>query len=228
MFKSKGKIILIIILIIQLLIPFGMLIYQGALNKKVNETPENVRLKINSISIYEENVCISVDVNSIHPLTVGEDKYLVFDELTDEYSDYYTSKEKPNHERYITFSNIYDLGDIATPLPKDYAHFSDSYWSIYDRENEASNIAHKRCEGPETEAYVDIAVHNGNFVLKNASIGGLSLEDYLKAINNGEINLNRYEFNYFDEDFNLGDYYDNLDEDTKEMVDELAGQILEQ
>ncbi len=228
MFKSKGKIILIIILVIQLVIPFGMLIYQGTLNKKVNETPENVRLKINSISIYEENVCISVDVNSIHPLTVGEDNYLVFDKLVSEYSNYYTSKKKPNHERYITFRNIYDLGDIATPLPKDYAHFSDSYWSIYDRESEASNIAHKRCEGPETEAYVDIAVHNGNFVLKNATIGGLCLEDYLKAIDNNEIDLRRYEFNYFDKDFNLGDYYDNLDEDTKEMVDELAGQILEQ
>ena len=98
MFKSKGKIILIIILIIQLLIPFGMLVYQGALNKKVNETPQNVRLKINSISVYEEDICISVDVNSIYPLTVGEDKYLVFDELTDEYSDYHPSKEKPNHE----------------------------------------------------------------------------------------------------------------------------------
>ena len=227
MFKSKGKIFFIIILVIQLLVPFGILIYQGALNKKINETPQNVRLKINSISVYEEDICISVDVNSIHPLTVGEDKYLVFDELTDEYSDYYTSKEKPNHERYISFRNIYDLNDIAVPLQKEYSHFSDSYWSIYDRDNEASNIAHQKCEGPATQAYADIAVHNGNFVLKNATIGGLCLEDYLKAIDNGKIDIKRYDFNYFDKDFNLGDYYNNLDEDTKEMVDDLAGQILE-
>ena len=55
MLKEKGKIILIIVLVIQLITPFTFLIYQNNFNKHLEEPDEYIKLNIDSICFEYEN-----------------------------------------------------------------------------------------------------------------------------------------------------------------------------
>ncbi len=242
MFKNKGKIILIIVLVLQLITPLGLLIYEATVQNEINSTETNVILKVDSLGMNTDFVTISpdftydnmsyidadgVDISDDYELlSNSEYKYIVFEDGEDGFSTYHISNKKPDHNRYIKNDDVYRIYSIDIPLEKEYTNLTEHYYHIYDRYNEASNVAHGVCEGPLTEAYVELIIHQNNVVAKNVNINGMELEDYLEACNNGEIHIERFEFNYFDDDFNLVDYYNSLDEDSKQMVDELAGQIL--
>jgi hypothetical protein len=89
------------------------------------------------------------------------------------------------------------------------------------------NIAAGYFERPETEAYIDLTVRNGRFVVKDVIVNGMSLEEYVKACDSQEINIERFQTTYYNDDFNLGEYYDSLNQESQEMVDDLAGKILQ-
>ncbi len=242
MFKNKGKIILIMVLVLQLAAPLGLLVYEATVQNEINNTDANVILKVDSLGMNTDFVTISpefsyynmtyIDGDGVdfdddyEALSNSEYKYIVFEDGKDGFSTYHISNKKPEHNRYIKNENVYSIYSIDMPVTKDYQNLNERYYHLYDKDNEASNIAHGVCEGPLTEAYVELTIHKNNVVAKNVYINGMALEDYLDACNSEEIHIERFKYNYFDDDFSLMDYYNSLDEDSKEMVDELAGQIL--
>ncbi len=233
MFKNKGKYILIFVVIVQLILPLGLLLYQSNIQKKLDNMEPNVRIKIASIGVDTETIEIQFEIDYDTGYFVNEDSgnidefsYIIFEDSETEYSRYSYSNEKPNHNKYVRYANYYELYSMTKPLKGEFSRFGDYYMVLYDRENEASNIAHHVCEGPETEAYAELTVHNGRFILKDAYVNGIRLDDYLTAYDKGEIDIQRYQYNYFD-DFSL-EYYDKLDEKSKEIVDNLAGKMLDE
>ena len=246
MFRNKTKALLIIFLVIQFLMPLGLLLYKGNTQKTLDNTEANVRLRVESIGIDSEVITIIPEVNHdgiryvnkkgvIKELDdtetyYGDYNFFVFEQGENGYSSYYISDLKPEHNAYILCSDIYNLYSIEIPVDykyEAYEKFGDIYFHVYDKASEEENIEHGVCEGPATEAYVDLTIHNGNLVFKGANVGGYDLYEHLAKCDSGEIDIDRFEYNYFDTDFNLGDYYESLDEDTKELVDKAAESVLQ-
>jgi hypothetical protein len=235
MFRNKTKIILIIVLIFQFISPLGLLVYQANIQNKLNTLEANVRLEVDSIStdvgyitieprIYYED---AVNIDEYLSNFAEDYNYISFVGYDNEgYSKYSFDIDKPDQDIYVG-ENLYDFYFIEIPFEDDFEKFGDCYWNIYHKENEKENIAAGYFEGPETEAYIDLTVRNGRFVVKDVIVNGMSLEEYVKACDSGEINIERFQTTYYNDDFNLGEYYDSLNQESQEMVDDLAGKILQ-
>lgn len=223
MFKKNSKIILIIILIVQLALPFTMFFHHKYLNSDILEKGTQATLKVDMIWFSEDELWVELNVDSIHPLTYSEDNYLVFENRDGcKFTPYYTQEKKPATDSYLVFDKVYDLNSIS--VRKDGNGYG--WWSIYDRECEFENIQHGVCKGPEFDVYAVITVYKGNFKLVDVYINGLTLEEYVKECENGNIDLDRFEYNAFDTDFDFGEYWENLDDDTKDMMNDIAENVL--
>ena len=104
MLKEKGKIILIVILVIQLITPFTFLIYQKSVNKHLEEPDEYIKLNIDSISVgYENELFIEFDISEIHKTdNYYKYNYIIFEpSINNEYSKIKLSNKLPQSNSYI-------------------------------------------------------------------------------------------------------------------------------
>lgn len=195
--KKLGGILLIGLCIIQLLGVGVMLLYQRVTVDNLKEKGVLVTLKIDMVWYNEDGLYAELNVDSIHPLAFPGDNYLVFENVKNQkYSNYYISETKPEHDAYITYKEVYELNNV---LIEKSPEIGEEYgWlTIYDRENESDNIYNGYCEGPETDAYALIRVYKGEFRLENIYIAGYPIEEYAKLCIEEEIDLSRYDFNYY-------------------------------
>ena len=95
--------------------------------------------------------------------------------------------------------------------------------TIYDTDNEKSNISNGLVEGPETEAYAIVSVYKGQIKVVSVFIENYTLEEYLKACENNLIDLKRYQ--YIDE-FNFSEYFENLPDNQKDLINNIAESVL--
>ena len=65
MFKKHGKIILIIVLIIQIATPFNFFIYQLNLKNELENETEYIKLNINNIYINEDTIYINFNLREL-------------------------------------------------------------------------------------------------------------------------------------------------------------------
>ena len=195
--KKLGGILLIGLCIIQLLGVGVMLLYQRVTVDNLKEKGVLVTLKIDMVWYNEDGLYAELNVDSIHPMSFPGDNYLVFENVENQkYSNYYISETKPEHDAYITYKEVYELNNV---LIEKSPEIGEEYgWlTIYDRENESDNIYNGYCEGPETDAYALIRVYKGEFRLENIYIAGYPIEEYAKLCIEEEIDLSRYDFNYY-------------------------------
>lgn len=208
--KKLGGILLIGLCIIQLLGVGVMLLYQRVTVDNLKEKGVLVTLKIDMVWYNEDGLYAELNVDSIHPLAFPGDNYLVFENVKNQkYSNYYISETKPEHDAYITYKEVYELNNV---LIEKSPEIGEEYgWlTIYDRENESDNIYNGYCEGPETDAYALIRVYKGEFRLENIYIAGYPIEEYAKLCIEEEIDLSRYDFNYY---YDFDDLYDGTIDD---------------
>ncbi len=207
MFKRIGKPLLIVLIVIQLTVPMIMLFYQQMINKGMEDSFVRVKLYVDSVWMNDGDIYAQINVDNIHPMTRGEDRYLVFEGVDGNgCSNYHTSLMKPDHDAYITFKKVYEFNNVYIENNKTYKTCSsDSWWTLYDRYNEAANIRNDFCEGPYTNAYAVIKVYKGHFEIEDVYLNGYSLDEYLTLCDSGEIDLSRYDVNYFDEFYEIYD-----------------------
>lgn len=220
MFKQNVKAILIFVIILQLIMPFSMLFYQANINYHLNKEENYFKLPLRHVSYFSDSCYLEFLVNN----SIDYSKtYLVYEKNDGETSFTY-SDSKPIHNNYLYVDSMFDLFSISyTPdYPFDYNLIEDSN-TIYDRDNEATNISNQICDGPETDAYVIVSVYKGNIKVVSAFIADYTIEEYLNAYENNEIDLMR--FQYIDE-FNFSEYFDNLPESQKELFNNIAGNLL--
>ena len=208
--KKLGGILLIGLCIIQLLGVGVMLLYQRVTVDNLKEKGVLVTPKIDMVWYNEDGLYAELNVDSVHPLAFPGDNYLVFENVKNQkYSNYYISETKPEHDAYITYNEIYELNNV---LIEKNSEIGEEYgWlTIYDRENESINIYNGFCEGPETDAYAVVRVYKGEFRLENIYIAGYPIEEYAKLCIEEEIDLSRYDFNYY---YDFDDLYDGTIDD---------------
>ncbi|MBE6749224.1 MAG: hypothetical protein E7557_08380 [Ruminococcaceae bacterium] len=222
MFKRKGKLILIIAIIIQLTIPFSMLFYQININYNLNKEENYFKIPLRNIYYFSDGCSLEIDSENYISYNL-DDNFLVFEKNENNIS-YEVSDFKPKHNNYLyinTSNNLYDLNYVPE---YDFNYELIEYSNIiYDKDNEEANIARGLVEGPETEAYATVSIYKGHIKVIKVYIENYTLEEYLKACDNNLIDLKRYQ--YVDE-FNFSEYFDNLSESQKELLNNLAENIL--
>jgi hypothetical protein len=111
MLKEKGKIILIIVLVIQLITPFTFLIYQNNFNKHLEEPDEYIKLNIDSICFeYENRFTIYFDESYSIEYDNYFYEYVYFEpSKNNEYSEIKFSENKPEINEYLEFYKFDNL-----------------------------------------------------------------------------------------------------------------------
>ncbi|MGN0526640.1 MAG: hypothetical protein ACI4IF_04325 [Acutalibacteraceae bacterium] len=217
--KSRGIIILAIIIAVQFLVPFGALEIQQYQIKKFDEEAQEVKFFVSSVEYCDSEVVCVYDESSYDDwLYYFDEDYRSYIEFTESHDGYYecsTSEEKPKSDLYLKKTSDFNLGHIVYPVDD---YFYDYYYDLlYDKENERLNIENGLYEGPETEAYITLKIHNGNCKVTGVYVDGVSVEELLEKAENGEINFDRYDYNAYD---SYEDYDGNLDESLTETVEE--------
>ncbi len=208
--KKIRKILLVVLCIIQIFAVGAMLIYQQASGDKFKEKGVLVTVAVDLIWYDESGLQAELNVEDIHPMAIPGDNYLVFENVENQrFSQYYTSRTKPEHDVYITHREVYNLNNVLidenTEIGEEYG-----WWSIYDHQSEINNIYNGYCEGPETEAYALIRVYKGEFQLEEIYIAGYPIEEYAELCIEGKIDLSRYDYNY---DSSLYEIYGDIIDD---------------
>lgn len=198
MLKEKGKIILIVILVIQLITPFTFLIYQKSVNKHLEEPDEYIKLNIDSISVgYENELFIEFDISEIHKTdNYYKYNYIIFEpSINSEYSKIKLSNKLPQSNSYIYNEYYYNLFNFEADEPYN-IYEKHGHLNLYNKYNELNNIAYGIYEGPITEAYALVGIYNNKYKIVEIYIDGYTINEYVTLYENGEINLLRY--NYYD------------------------------
>ncbi len=198
MLKEKGKIILIIILVVQLITPFTFLIYQKSVNRHLENPNEYIKLNIDSISVsYENELFIEFDISEIHKIdNYYKYNYIIFEpSINNEYSKIKLSNKSPKNNNYIYNEYYYNLFNFEADEPYD-IYEKHGHLNLYNKYNELNNIAYGIYEGPITEAYALVGIYNNKYKIVEIYIDGYTINEYVTLYENGEINLLRY--NYYD------------------------------
>lgn len=215
MFKRNAKNILIFVIIIQLIIPIAMLLYQANISHNLKNENNYFKIPLRSIEYYSDGCSLEILLDESVDYTKN---YFIF-EKSENTTKFTNSDSKPKHNHYLDTNtrNIYNL----TYVSKYYFNYDFIDYSniIYDIDNEKRNISNGLVEGPETEAYAIVSVYKGQTKVVSVFIENYTLEEYLKACENKEFDLTRYQ--YIDE-FNFSEYFNNLPDSQKELFNNLA------
>lgn len=222
MFKRNTKNILIFVIIIQLIIPLAMLLYQANISRNLKNEENYFKIPLRNISYYYDSCSLEMLIDDY----IDYDKnYFVF-EKTENTTKFTNSDSKPKHNNYL-YLDINSMCDFYnynyTPEFDFNIDLIENTNTIYDLDNEKNNISNGLVEGPETEAYAIVSVYKGQIKVVSVFIENYTLEEYLKACENNLIDLKRYQ--YIDE-FNFSEYFDNLSAEQKDLFNNLTENIL--
>lgn len=219
MLKEKGKIILIIILVIQLITPFTFLIYQRSVNKHLENHNEYIKLNIDSISVgYENELFIEFDISEIHKIdNYYKYNYIIFEpSINNEYSKIKLSNKLPQSNSYIYNEHYYNLFNFEADEPYD-IYEKHGHLNLYNKYNELNNIAYGIYEGPITEAYALVGIYNNKYKIIEIYIDGYTINEYVTLYENGEINLLRYNYYDWNTEFTNDDYLKIIPENKRNL-----------
>lgn len=219
MLKEKGKIILIIILVIQLITPFTFLIYQKSVNKHFEEPDEYIKLNIDSISVgYENELFIEFDISEIHKIdNYYKYDYIIFEpSINNEYSKIKLSNKLPQSNSYIYNEHYYNLFNFEADEPYN-IYEKHGHLNLYNKYNELNNIAYGIYEGPITEAYALVGIYNNKYKIIEIYIDGYTINEYVTLYENGEINLLRYNYYDWNTKFTNDDYLKIIPENKRNL-----------
>ena len=219
MLKEKGKIILIIILVLQLITPFTFLIYQRSVNKHLEEPDEYIKLNIDSISVgYENELFIEFDISEIHKIdNYYKYNYIIFEpSINNEYSKIKLSNKLPQSNSYIYNEHYYNLFNFEADEPYN-IYEKHGHLNLYNKYNELNNIAYGIYEGPITEAYALVGIYNNKYKIIEIYIDGYTINEYVTLYENGEINLLRYNYYDWNTEFTNDDYLKIIPENKRNL-----------
>ncbi|MBQ4103091.1 MAG: hypothetical protein IJC90_01375 [Clostridia bacterium] len=219
MLKEKGKIILIVILVIQLITPFTFLIYQKSVNKHLEEPDEYIKLNIDSISVgYENELFIEFDISEIHKTdNYYKYNYIIFEpSINNEYSKIKLSNKLPQSNSYIYNEYYYNLFNFEADEPYD-IYEKHGHLNLYNKYNELNNIAYGIYEGPLTEAYALVGIYNNKYKIIEIYIDGYTINEYVTLYENGEINLLRYNYYEWNTEITNDDYFKIIPENKRNL-----------
>lgn len=219
MFKRHSKIILIIVLIIQLSVPFSFLIYQANINKHLNEDAEYIKININSIwydSISEE-FNIELNLNNIfYSDEYYENDYLIFEPTKNyEYSTISFSKAvKINDEHYIHKNSFYKLEFLYYSYTNEYFNNADNL-VLYDKIFELKNVVNGYSTGELTEAYAILKIYKNHLKIDSIYIGEYTLDEFVTLYIDGKNDISRFheQDHYFNYQYTKADYLKYIDKD---------------
>lgn len=219
MLKEKGKIILIIILVVQLITPFTFLIYQKSVNRHLENPNEYIKLNIDSISVsYENELFIEFDISEIHKIdNYYKYDYIIFEPSTNnEYSKIKLSNKLPQSNSYIYNEHYYNLFYYEAEEPYGF-YEKHRHLNLYNKYNELNNIAYGIYEGPITEAYALVGIYNNKYKIVEIYIDGYTINEYVTLYENGEINLLRYNYYDWNTEFTNDDYLKIIPENKRNL-----------
>ena len=219
MFKRNAKNILIFVIIIQLIIPIAMLLYQANISHNLKNENNYFKIPLRSIYYYVDSCSLETLIDE----SVDYSKnYFVF-EKSENTTKFTNSDSKPKHNNYLYTDSLFDFYNLYYTPEFDFnIDLIETTNTIYDKDNEKNNITNGLVEGPETEAYAIVSVYKGQVKVISVFIENYTLEEYLKACENEEIDLTRYQ--YIDE-FNFSEYFNNLSDSQKELFNNLAEKL---
>ena len=219
MLKEKGKIILIIILVVQLITPFTFLIYQRSVNRHLENPNEYIKLNIDSISVgYENELFIEFDISEIHKIdNYYKYNYIIFEpSINNEYSKIKLSNKLPQSNSYIYNEHYYNLFYYESEEPYGF-YEKHGHLNLYNKYNELNNIAYGIYEGPITEAYALVGIYNNKYKIVEIYIDGYTINEYVTLYENGEINLLRYNYYEWNTEFTNDDYLKIIPENKRNL-----------
>jgi hypothetical protein len=222
MFKRHGKTILIIVIVIQLTLPFWFLAYQANINKHLNESVSLVKLNLNSVDFYndtydENEICITVDFYELFQTDeLHESDYVTFEaSINGEYS-VATPSKTPKNDCYININSLYELEYYEFAYQNEFLKDTE-YLALYNKENELKNVASGISNGSLTEAYVILKVYKDHFQVEEIYIDGYTLDEFVELYSKGEKDVARYEYFYYD---SFEDYPELAIEEYLKLIDE--------
>ena len=222
MFKRNAKNILIFVIIIQLIIPVAMLLYQADISRNLKKEENYFKIPLKSIEYYYDSCSLEMLIDDY---TDYDKNYFVF-EKTENTTNFINSDSKPKHNNYLylDINSMYGFYNFYYTPEFDFSvDLIENTNTIYDTDNEKRNITNGLVEGPETEAYAIVSVYKGQTEVINVFIDNYTLEEYLKACESNLIDLKRYQ--YIDE-FNFSEYFENLPDNQKDLINNVAESFL--
>ncbi|MGN1315927.1 MAG: hypothetical protein ACI4VW_02600 [Acutalibacteraceae bacterium] len=222
--KTRGKIFLSIIIAVQLLVPLIMVILTQYQENQLEQKGEEIKLVVDYVEFFYDDFenpkpTIRVGSNEFDSsMNYYDDPgYVFFEKGEDGYAFCVATANKPETDIYLR-QNDYYWDQLVYDYEYEVADADYIPWDLYSKENEKSNIVNGRCEGPQTEAYAILKVYKNRCKVVDVYIDGLKVEEVLEKYENGEIDLSRYDYNFFDDydEYDSEDYYD----DTEEYYDE--------
>lgn len=219
MLKEKGKIFLIIILVVQLITPFTFLIYQRSVNKHLENPNEYIKLNIDSITVgYENELYIEFDISEIHKIdNYYKYNYIIFEpSINNEYSKIKLSNKPPKNNNYIYNEHYYNLFYYESEDPYGF-YEKHGHLNLYNKYNELNNVAYGNYEGPLTEAYALVGIYNNKYKIVEIYIDGYTINEYVTLYENSEINLLRYNYYDWNTEFTNDDYLEIIPENKRNL-----------
>jgi hypothetical protein len=219
MLKEKGKIFLIIILVVQLITPFTFLIYQRSVNKHLENPNEYIKLNIDSITVgYENELFIEFDISEIHKIdNYYKYNYIIFEpSINNEYSKIKLSNKSPKNNNYIYNEHYYNLFYYESEEPYGF-YEKHKYLNLYNKYNELNNVAYGNYKGPLTEAYALVGIYNNKYKIVEIYIDGYTINEYVTLYENSEINLLRYNYYDWNTEFTNDDYLEIIPENKRNL-----------
>ncbi len=215
--NNKMKIFLIIIIIIQLAVPVTMLINYKIKTDEFNANYQEIVVLIDGVYCNEDSFTIYSNGKS----DLYNQKYVVFEQVEEGFYRWKKTDKKPENNIYV--SNYYNDEDIGyidyrkNQMPENYVWFDLESTTLYHRWQEIDNIDDGLCKGPVTQAYMVLKVYKGMYEVKEVYINSIPLDEYFSKVENGEIDVERFDYIYKDYE---DDYYEYYDEELGEYVTE--------
>lgn len=222
MMKNKKMIIfLVIIIIVQLTVPVTMLVNYKIKTDEFNANYQEITVLIDGVYCYEDSFCIFS--NGINGYGSAKN-YVVFNEVEPGFYRWERTDEKPESKIYVALNGkTSDFGYLdyrKNDMPEGYDFYGMDYVNLYDKAQERENIEKNYCDGPETMAYMVLKVYNGVFEIKEVYINSIPLDEYYYKAQNGETDVERFDYIYRDEYDYETKYYEYYDEELGEFVSE--------
>ncbi len=221
--KKYGKILLIMIIIVQLAVPVTLFVTKQVIKNNLQEYGKDIKVPVSSI--YYDGTYVYVISEELSMLDCAHEyKYVTFNEGADGYHHGTRTEEKPSDGAYLKYRTYGDWSWYSIPYKNSglfdedhelYGEFCD----IFDTEAEKENILNGRIEGPNTQAYMILRIYKGEYEIKEVNVGGMALKEFFNKTESGEIDASRFEYHYEYEDY---DYYDEWDEEDYNYDEEIT------
>ena len=232
--KKYGKLLLIIIIVVQLAVPVTLLATKLATMKAVNEHGTDIKVSVQSI--YFDSNCIYIQSDELGAVDYAHTyKYVTFKAEDNGYCYVERTNEKTSDGAYLKAGSYGNWSWYCIPYrnsgitEETLGVENVGYYNIYNAEIEKENILNGHIGGLPTEAYMIMRIYNGEFEIKEVYVGGVTLIEFLNKTMNGEIDPDRFEYCY--EGYEYYEYYDERDEEvyddkTEEITESVSSETM--